>query len=107
LKCLERRIIEGDSPVDETCQAFCIDHPSEETDSGALLPEAARAGVLYSPGRLYFVNGGARHLRLSFGNVPTDQVEEGARRLGAVLRRELARETTPPRRARGMAMPPV
>jgi 2-aminoadipate transaminase len=79
----------------------------EETDSGALLPEAARAGVLYSPGRLYFVNGGARHLRLSFGNVPTDQVEEGARRLGAVLRRELARETTPPRRARGMAMPPV
>ncbi len=63
--------------------------------------------MLYSPGRLYFVNDGARHLRLSFGNVATDQVEEGAKRLGAVLRRELARETKPPRRARAVALPPV
>jgi 2-aminoadipate transaminase len=79
----------------------------EGKDAGTLLPEAARAGVLYSPGRLFFVNGGARHLRLSFGNVATDKVEEGARRLGAVLRRELARENKPPRRARGVAIPPV
>ena len=79
----------------------------EGLDAAALLPEAARAGVLYSPGRLFFVNDGARHLRLSFGNVATDKVEEGAKRLGGVLRREIAREKKAPRRARGEAFPPV
>ncbi len=79
----------------------------EGLDSGELLPEAARAGVLYSPGRLFFLNDGGRHLRLSFGNVDTDRVDEGVTRLAAVLDRALARRTPSPRRVEGMALPPV
>jgi 2-aminoadipate transaminase len=79
----------------------------EGLDSAELLPEAARAGVLYSPGRMFFVGDGARHLRLSFGNVATGDVEEGARRLAGVLEAALARGTRYPRRVEGIALPPV
>ncbi len=79
----------------------------EGLDSGELLPESARAGVLYSPGRLFFVGDGARHLRLSFGNVATEDVEEGARRLAGVLAEALARGIGRPRRTEGIALPPV
>jgi DNA-binding transcriptional MocR family regulator len=56
---------------------------------------------------MFFVGDGARHLRLSFGNVATGDVEEGARRLAGVLEAALARGTRYPRRVEGIALPPV
>ncbi len=63
-----------------------------EIDAAALLPEAEAAGVAYLPGELFFAAGGGRSfLRLSFSLLPPEQLEEGARRLGATLRAALSR----------------
>lgn len=56
-------------------------------DSAALLPHAEAAGVSYLPGtRFYTGGGGAQYLRLSFSLLHPEAMEEGARRLGALLR---------------------
>jgi 2-aminoadipate transaminase len=55
-------------------------------DSQTLLPEAAREGVLYTPGALFYADGGGRYqLRLSFSDVPPDRIEEGVQRLSKVI----------------------
>jgi 2-aminoadipate transaminase len=55
-------------------------------DSQSILPEAAREGVLYTPGALFYADGGGRHqLRLSFSDVPPDRIEEGVQRLAKVI----------------------
>ncbi|HMQ33223.1 MAG TPA: PLP-dependent aminotransferase family protein [Chloroflexaceae bacterium] len=59
-----------------------------ELDAAALLPAAETAGVAYLPGERFFAEGGGRSfLRLSFSLLPPEQLEEGARRLGAALSR--------------------
>jgi GntR family transcriptional regulator/MocR family aminotransferase len=56
-------------------------------DAGALLPRALEHGVGYTPGAAFFVDGGGeRTLRLSFSSVPAGKIDEGARRLGDVVR---------------------
>jgi 2-aminoadipate transaminase len=55
-------------------------------DTQSLLPEAASAGVLYTPGSLFYVDGGGRNqLRLSFSEVPAEQIEAGVQRLSSVI----------------------
>lgn len=56
-------------------------------DSAALLPAAEAAGVAFLPGAR-FAGGseGNRHLRLAFSLLSLEELNEGARRLGAVLR---------------------
>jgi DNA-binding transcriptional MocR family regulator len=55
-------------------------------DTSSLLPEAADAGVLYTPGTLFYADGGGRNqLRLSFSDVPTEHIEAGIQRLSSVL----------------------
>ena len=55
-------------------------------DAAALLPAALEAGVAYLPGARFFAEGGgANSLRLSFSLLSPEQLEEGARRLGALL----------------------
>jgi DNA-binding transcriptional MocR family regulator len=76
-------------------------------DTSELLEEAAAEGVLYSPGRLFFVGDGGEHLRLSFGAVPTERVGEGVKRLARVVRRALGRPRGQPTRLRGVSLPPV
>jgi DNA-binding transcriptional MocR family regulator len=54
--------------------------------SQSLLPEAARAGVWYTPGSLFYADGGgANQLRLSFSEIPTARIDEGVRRLAKVI----------------------
>lgn len=61
-------------------------------DAAAMLPAAEAAGVSYLPGRRFFAAGGGEgFLRLSFSLLPPAELAEGARRLGALLREELAR----------------
>jgi DNA-binding transcriptional MocR family regulator len=55
-------------------------------DAAKLLPYAEQAGVAFLPGSRFFVGeGGAECLRLSFSLLLPDELQEGARRLGAVL----------------------
>ncbi|MCS6882944.1 MAG: PLP-dependent aminotransferase family protein [Oscillochloridaceae bacterium] len=59
-------------------------------DTLAMLPFAETAGVAYLPGRPFFADsGGHNYLRLSFSLLATADLQEGARRLGAVARRAL------------------
>jgi len=63
-------------------------------DSSVFLPIAEAAGVSYVPGALFHADGaGRRYCRLNFTMVSTDELEEGARRLGAVLRHYLQKKT--------------
>lgn len=77
----------------------------EGLDSSSLLPESAREGVLYSPGRMFFVGDGARTLRLAYGNVPTQEVDAGVERLSRVVRRAMGRDRRQARRP--ATVPPV
>ena len=55
-------------------------------DTQSLLPEAASAGVLYTPGTLFYADGGGRNqLRLSFSEVPAEHIEAGVQRLSSVI----------------------
>ena len=55
-------------------------------DSQNLLPEAAREGVLYTPGVLFYTDGSGRNqLRLSFSEVPPQRIDEGVQRLSKVI----------------------
>ncbi|HLC42414.1 MAG TPA: PLP-dependent aminotransferase family protein [Methylomirabilota bacterium] len=61
-------------------------------DSAELLPLAHGRGVSFTPGRVFFANGGGeRHLRLSFSAVPTGKIEEGVRRLARAIRESMHR----------------
>ncbi|MCY0946621.1 PLP-dependent aminotransferase family protein [Streptomyces antarcticus] len=58
----------------------------EGLDSRELLPHALAAGVAFVPGTGFYADGrGARHLRLSFSYPSAEQIEEGVRRLAAVI----------------------
>ncbi|MBV9463670.1 MAG: PLP-dependent aminotransferase family protein [Verrucomicrobiae bacterium] len=70
----------------------------ESADCGVkseIFQAAIAADVLYVPGELCYAPSPRRRvpthqMRLSFGSAPIDQIEEGLRRLGAVLRDQLA-----------------
>jgi len=73
-------------------------------DTQSLLPVAAREGVLYTPGSLFYADGGGRNqLRLSFSDVSPERIEEGVRRLAKVLGATLRdiRRRGPPGRDEG------
>jgi len=58
-------------------------------DAAALLPRAEAAGVAYLPGARFHADGrGAGALRLAFSLYGEEELAEGARRLGNVIRQE-------------------
>lgn len=62
-------------------------HLPPGVDGAALLPVAESAGVSYVPGdRFYTDGGGEEFCRLAFTLVSLEDLDEGARRLGAALR---------------------
>jgi 2-aminoadipate transaminase len=65
-------------------------------DGTGLLARATESGVAFTPGAAFFVEGGGRTLRLSFSAVPLGRIDEGVRRLAAVISDALSR-----RRPRG------
>jgi 2-aminoadipate transaminase len=59
-------------------------------DTVALSPAAAARKVAYVPGQPFYADGsGASQLRLAYSRVADDLIEEGARRIGALLRTAL------------------
>lgn len=59
-------------------------------DSAELLPRAEAAGVSFVPGSRFCADGGCNaYIRLAFTLLAPEDMEEGARRLGAVLKESL------------------
>jgi DNA-binding transcriptional MocR family regulator len=59
-------------------------------NTGELLATALKHGVAYVPGEEFHLNGeGKNTMRLSFSSAPPEKIEEGIRRLGAVLKAEI------------------
>jgi GntR family transcriptional regulator/MocR family aminotransferase len=68
----------------------------EGITAARLLPLALAHGVAFTPGDVFFLDGGgSRALRLSFSSVPTGEIERGVQRLAEALRD--AQRRRPPR----------
>lgn len=64
----------------------------EGVDAGALLPRALEHRVAFTPGSVFFVDGGGeRTLRLSFSSTPANRIDEGVKRLAEVVRQAMSR----------------
>ena len=62
----------------------------ERIDTKALLPKAIERGVAYVPGSAFYIDGGGRNtLRLNYSYPSVEEIREGVRRLGELLREEL------------------
>jgi GntR family transcriptional regulator/MocR family aminotransferase len=62
----------------------------EAIDTLALLPDARRAGVVYSPGCIFYPDGRrSSSLRLSIGQTSAEDIERGVRILASVVRAAL------------------
>ena len=62
----------------------------EHVDSTALLKEMPTSRVTFIPGTAFHPNGGGTNtMRLSFSNVTPERIEEGIKRLGALLQNQL------------------
>jgi len=60
-------------------------------DAADLLREAVEEGVAFVPGAAFHADGSGRNtMRLNFSYAPPELIEEGIRRLGGVLKRQLA-----------------
>lgn len=59
-----------------------------------LLPLACKEGVSFVPGNFFFIDNtsGREWLRLNFASQPTEDIEEGIKRLGAALRKMKVRK---------------
>jgi len=61
-------------------------------DSAKLLPLALAENVAFVPGRSFFpVGGGERTMRLNFSYCTPETIDEGIRRLGTVIKRQMGR----------------
>lgn len=64
----------------------------EGLDAKELMPKCLAKDVAYVPGGIFYPNGGnANHFRLNYSNMPEDRIVEGIKRLGDVLKEELAK----------------
>ena len=58
-----------------------------------LFERAAAQKVAFVPGTPFFTDGGGvRNMRLNFSNAPEDQIEEGIRRLGTIMKQSLTQK---------------
>ena len=63
----------------------------EGIDSGGMLAQAREMGIEYLPGSAcFFDHSGGNHIRLSFSFARDEVIDEGIRRLGDLIRSELA-----------------
>lgn len=64
----------------------------EGMDAKELMPKCLAKDVAYVPGGIFYPNSGnANHFRLNYSNMPEDRIVEGIKRLGDVLKEELAK----------------
>nr|WP_244403844.1 PLP-dependent aminotransferase family protein [Pyrolobus fumarii] len=66
----------------------------EGVDTRALLPKAIERGVAYVPGSAFYVDGsGVNTMRLNYSYPSVEEIREGIKRLGRLLREELEGKT--------------
>lgn len=64
----------------------------EKLDAKEMMPKCLAKDVAYVPGGIFYPNGGhGNHFRLNYSNMPEDRIVEGIKRLGDVLKEELAK----------------
>jgi DNA-binding transcriptional MocR family regulator len=64
----------------------------EQLDAKEMMPKCLAKNVAYVPGSIFYPNGGhGNHFRLNYSNMPEDRIVEGIKRLGDVLKEELAK----------------
>jgi 2-aminoadipate transaminase len=71
-------------------------------DTAEMLPEAIKAKVAYVPGFAFYPDGthGRNTMRLNFSNAQPEQIEEGIRRLGNLLKAKVGGEEASNRNTR-------
>ncbi len=90
LEALEEYFPEGSRWTKPVGGLFIFAYLPEGIDTKALLPKAIEHGVIYVPGKSFFVDGsGANTMRLNFSFPPPSKIVEGIRRLGNLLKSEL------------------
>lgn len=63
-----------------------VELPGEQ-DAGDILLRCLERGVAFVPGREFFPDGSGRNtIRLNFSNASLENIEEGIRRMGEVLK---------------------
>ncbi|WP_455537695.1 aminotransferase-like domain-containing protein [Terrisporobacter sp.] len=63
----------------------------EGIDAGEMAKKCLEKNVAYVPGASFYPNGGVYNTcRLNYSNMPEDKIKEGIKRMGEVLREELA-----------------
>jgi 2-aminoadipate transaminase len=87
LAALARRMPAGVSWTESAGGFSLLVTLPEGMDAVALLGEAGRRGVAFTPGNAFFVDGGGEHtFRLTFSAIPVSQIDEGVKRLAETIR---------------------
>jgi 2-aminoadipate transaminase len=61
-------------------------------DAKELMPKVLEKKVAYVPGGAFYPNGGGEnHFRMNYSCMPEDKIIEGVKRLGDVLKEEIAK----------------
>ena len=64
----------------------------EGMDAKELMPKVLEKKVAYVPGGAFYPNGGGEnHFRMNYSCMPEDKIVEGVKRLGDVLKEEIAK----------------
>ncbi|CAM4024260.1 aminotransferase-like domain-containing protein [Saccharibacillus endophyticus] len=59
----------------------------ERLDARVILEDCRKLGVVFTPGDIFFTDGGGQHtLRIGFSRVPEERIEEGLRIIGTVVK---------------------
>lgn len=96
LEALERYFPEGCSWTHPAGGLFLWARVPEWIDTAELLQEAIAYKVAYVPGFAFYTDParGRNTMRLNFSNAQPDQIEEGIRRLGSLLKKKIAARAT-------------
>ncbi len=95
IRALEREMPDGVRFTRPAGGLFLWVELPEGVDARELLLACIERNVAFVPGGPFFPNRGHENtMRLNFSNMPPDRIEEGVRRLGAVLREFLGRGKT-------------
>ncbi len=87
LAALSRRMPEGVTWTESEGGFSLLLTLPEGMDAATLLPRALERGVAFTPGNAFFADGGGeRTMRLSFSALTAGQIDEGAKRLGELIR---------------------
>ena len=91
IDALEKYMVKGTKWVKPVGGLFMLIWlPSESIDTKKLLPEAIKEGVAYVPGAAFFANGsGQNTIRLNFSYPKPEEIVEGIRILGNLIKRKL------------------